>query len=104
MTLADAFKPGVKRFVMELDRMVSSRLKLIRIEVLDDALLPSCTNGLLASLTTCEHLDMHHVMLLLPTLRVEVDATIEDQVTRLHLLKLEINRQCIILICLVPSI
>ena len=47
---------------------------------------------------------MYHVMLLLSTLLVVVDGTIEDQVSGLHLLKLKVNWKCVKLVRLVPTI
>ena len=47
---------------------------------------------------------MHHVVLLLSALFVEVDAAVEDQITRLHLFELEVDRQRVILVGLVPTV
>lgn len=63
---------------MELDRVISGRLKLVRVKVLHDTFLPARANGLLTSLATSEDLNVHHVVLLLPALFVEVDTAVED--------------------------
>ena len=43
-------------------------------------------------------------MLLLSALFVEVDTAVEDQITRLHLFELEVDRQRVILVGLVPTV
>ena len=89
---------------MELDRVVRSRLKLVRVKVLDGAFLPAGADRLLARLAAREHLNVHHVVLLLPTLRVEVDARVKDQIARLHLFKLKIDWKRVVLVRLVPAV
>ena len=77
---------------MELDAVVGCGLEFVGVEVLDDAPLPAGPNRLLTSLSASEHLDVHHIVLLLPTLLVEVDSTVEDQISGLQLLKGEVDR------------
>ena len=89
---------------MELDAVVGCGLKFVGVEVLDDALLPAGSNRLLSSLAASENLHMYHVMLLLSTLLVVVDGTVEDQVPGLHLLKLKVNWKRVKLVRLVPTI
>ena len=77
---------------MELDAVVGCGLELVGVEVLDDALLPAGPNRLLPSLAACKHLNVHHIVLLLPTLGVEVDSAVEDEVSGLQLLKGKVDR------------
>ena len=58
--------------------MVRSRLKLVRVKVLDGAFLPAGADRLLARLAAREHLNVHHVVLLLSALFVEVDSAVKD--------------------------
>ena len=89
---------------MELDAVVGCGLELVGVEVLDYALLPAGPNRLLPSLTASEHLNVHHMVLLLPTLGVEVDSAVEDQISGLQLLKGEVDRKRVVLVGLVPAI
>ena len=79
MRLTDSFKPGVERLEVELDAMVGCGLEFVGVEVLDDALLPAGPDRLLSSLTASEHLNVHHMVLLLTTLGVEIYSTVEDE-------------------------
>ena len=47
---------------------------------------------------------MHHVMFLLTALLVVVSCTVKHQVSGLHLLKLKVDRKCVKLVRLVPTI
>ena len=100
----DALHPCIERLVVEFDAVIGRRLKLVAVEVLDDAFLPASADRLLSCLTASEDLNMDHVMLLLFHLRVVVDASIEDKVTGLHLFKLQVDRQSVKLVTLVPSV
>ena len=104
MRLADAFKPGIDAPVMPNYRMIRRRLKLIGVEVLHDPALPPCADALLACLTSCEDLDVHHIVLLFSHFWIIVDATVEYEVAWLHLFLLELYRQAVELISLIPSI
>ena len=102
--LTNALKPGIDRFVVELDTVVRGRFKFVGVEVLDNSSLPSGTDGLLSRLTSSEDFDMHHAMLLSAQLRVVVNGTVEDQITGLHLFERHIDWKRVILVSLVPSI
>jgi len=102
--LADAFKPGINTPIMTNYRVICLRLKLVRVEVPHDPTLPPRTNALLTCLSSREYLDVYHIVLLFSHFWVIVDTTIKDEVTWLHLFLLELNRQAIELISLVPSI
>lgn len=104
VTSADTIKPGVDRLVVELDRMIRLRLKLVAVKVLHDAPLPAGADRLLPSLAAREDLHMHHVVLLLPALFIVVYGRVEDEVTGLHFLEFQIDRQSVILIGLIPTI
>ena len=90
--LTDSLEPSVERLEVELDAVVGCGLEFVGVKVLDDALLPAGPNRLLPSLAASEHLNVHHMVLLLPTLGVEVDSTVEDQISGLQLLKGEVDR------------
>ncbi len=47
---------------------------------------------------------MHHIVLLSLQLSVIVSATVENEISRLHLLKLELNGKSVNLIALIPSV
>ena len=89
---------------MEFDAVIRGRFKLVRIEVLDDSFLPASSNRLLSRLTTSEDLYVDHVMLLLARLWVVIDSTVKDQITWDHFFKLQIDRQSVILVSLIPPI
>jgi hypothetical protein len=84
--------------------VIGSGRKLVRIKELHDSSLPSCTNALLSCFSSCEDLDMHHVVLLLAHFVTVIDSRVEDEVTRLHFLELEINRESVVLVSLVPPV
>ena len=47
---------------------------------------------------------MHHVVLLLPLPLGIVDGAVEDKISRLELLKFQVDWQSIILVALIPAI
>ena len=71
--------------------MVRSRLKLVRVKVLDGAFLPAGADRLLARLAAREHLNVHHVVLLLAVAARVVRALDEDEIARLELLELALH-------------
>lgn len=103
-TFANAVKPRVDRFVVEDNRMVSFRFKFVAVKVLDDTTLPPCANRLLSCLPTREYLHVHHVMLLCSQLRIIIRTAVENQIAWFHLRLLQIDRQRVKLVTLVPSI
>ena len=102
--LADALQPRVQRLVVELNRVIGCGLKLVRVKVLDHTFLPPSAYRLLSRFAACEDLHVHHVVLLLSTLRIKVDTRVEDQVARLHFFKFQIDRTRIILVRLIPAV
>ena len=72
--LAKTLKPGIERLVVTHNGVIGFRCELVRIKVLNDPSLPSCTDGLLACLSSCEYLHVHHIVLLLPHLLIIVNS------------------------------
>jgi hypothetical protein len=104
MASADTIEPCFDWFKVELDAMVWFRLKPKTVKVFNRAPLPPRTNRLLPSLAPSVNLYMNHIMLLCLQLRVVICATVENKVSRLHLLKSQVNRQGVVLVGLIPSV
>jgi len=104
VALADALQPRVDRSVVELDAVVRGRRELVAVKVLDNALLPTSADRLFTSFAPSVYLNVDHVMLLRLGLGVEVGAGVEDEVTWLHFLFLELDGQSVKLVGLVPPV
>jgi hypothetical protein len=89
---------------VEFNTVVGLRLKLVRIEILNDSSLPSCTDGLLSSWSTSIDLNMDDVVTLRSQFSVIVDPAVENNVTRLHFFFLKSDWKGIKLISLVPTV
>ena len=88
MRLTLSLKPCVDRLIVPLARVVCFGLEFERIEVLYLTFSPSCSNALLTSFSSGEYLNMDHIMLLTSSFLIEIDATIENKISWLHLLLL----------------
>ena len=102
--LADAFEPRINGLEVVDHAVVRRRFELVRIEELNLAPLPTCTDCLLSSLASSPYLYVNHVVLLSAELCVEVCGRDEHKVTRLQVLLFDRKRQCVPLIRLIPSV
>ena len=88
----NTFKPSINWFVVELNWVICFAFKLVRIKVLYNSSLPSGSNWLFTCWTSCEYLNMNHIVSLRSKFGIIVYSRIEYQVSRLHLFKLKVNR------------
>lgn len=82
-----SFKPTVNRAIMIDDIVIEGRLKLVGVENLNGALLPTSSDGLACSEVD---LDVDHVMGKGFETRVVVFGAVENQIARLKVLISEI--------------
>lgn len=100
---ADAFKPSVKRPVMILNTVVGLRLKSKRVVHLHSASAAPTSNRFFVVWTAPEkHFHVHHVMLL-DVLWVVVLGWVENDISRLHLTLLQLDRQRVVLVGLIAA-
>lgn len=101
--LTRALQPRINALKMVIYVVIRARRKLITIKILNYATLQPCADGLLAGGAARKYFYMHNIMLLRRKLRIKVLSTIKYQISGAHLVKCQINRQCIILVGLIPA-
>ena len=89
---------------MKYHRVVALGYKFERVKVLNYSFLPPGSDRLFASFSPSVDFHMDHVMLLSSELSVVVGPRAEDKIAWLQIFKLQLNRQRIKLVSLVPSV
>lgn len=82
-------QPCVNWPEVKFNAVIGFRLELVSIEVLYEASLPACTDGLLTSLASSVDFHMDYIVSLASEFGVVIDACVEDQVAWLQLFEFE---------------